>query len=527
MTDTTRTFGVLEVGGARLAVPLAELREVVPRPAELLVLPVRGPGVLGAIDLRRQVIPVVDLRTLLGLPPQSRPDQVVMVAVRDGRALGLVADSVVGVCSTDDEQLHPIAAAGDEGLLVSHTFVRPEAEDGGMVSVLDLAAVMRLPGLPLVEEQAASAVGAAWSADTDTRSLLLARSGRTALAVDIEHVHATLPYLDIRPSPLAHGSCRGVVDYGDVEVPVLDPLDLMGLGTLGRERSQGLLFRTDRGLVVLLLTDILEIVHVPRDRVLPLPPLAVHRPDLFEGVLRDAELGEFLVLKAEQVLADPGLQALSGLNTDHAAGDAVVVQLGGSAAGTGAAGTASTDDGARRDVYLTYSVGRDQATALEQILEILPYPAGIAPLDDGQDAMIGVLTHRDDVVPLVCLATLAGRPERPDPATACVLVVGVPDHEHPGRHTSRIGLVVLGLRAIERSIWEEDPDDRPRRGGGDPLQAALADQRLIRTATIGADDEPRMLARVDLVTIATALAAQYRGAPTASRAAPLESLRAG
>lgn len=511
---TAHVFGVLTVGGAQVALPLTELREVVSRPAELLVLPVRCPGLLGAVDLRHQLIPVVDLRELLGLPPEPRADQVVMIAVRDGRALGLVADAVSGVCPVDRDGLRPLLAEGGDPLLLSHTFVR--TEDESMVGVLDLAAVMGLPGLPLVEDRAPAA-GTDPAGTDGTRSLLLARCGRIALGVDIEHIHATLPYLDVRPSPLAHGSCRGVIDYGDVEVPVLDPLDLMGLGLLDRERVQGLVFRTDQGLVVLLLTDILEIVQVRPEQVLPLPPLAVHRPELLEGVLHDDALGEFLVVRAEEVLAEPGLQTLSRLNTGGSSGGGVVLGL---AAGD-TRGDATGDD--RQDVYLTYSVGPDQATPLSQVLEILPYPAAVAPLDDGLDAVLGLVTHREDVIPLVCLATLAGRPERPDPAGSCVLVVAAEDG-------TRIGLVVLGLRAIERSIWEEDPADVRSRPGADPVQRALTERRLIRIAG-GVDQEPRMLPRVDLEAVATALAEGYRGAlrsaGTGGNPGVSEQLRAG
>jgi purine-binding chemotaxis protein CheW len=153
-------------------------------------------------------------------------------------------------------------------------------------------------------------------------------------------------------------------------------------------------------------------------------------------------------------------------------------------------------------LYLTYSVAGDVASPLEQILEILPYPKDPASLGDPDGLVVGLLTHRESVVPLVCLATLMGRDERPDPELSCVLLVKA----GPGA----IGLVVRSLGAIERSVWEENEnEDEAIRlfQDDDPVGRALADQRTIRTAPVGSTGAERMLRRIDLVAIAEALAA--------------------
>jgi purine-binding chemotaxis protein CheW len=150
-------------------------------------------------------------------------------------------------------------------------------------------------------------------------------------------------------------------------------------------------------------------------------------------------------------------------------------------------------------LYLTYSVAGDVASPLEQILEILPYPKGHATLGDSDGLVVGLLAHRESIVPLVCLASLMGRPQRPDPELSCVLLV------QAGSGT--VGLVVRSLGAIERSVWEESEDDVTAPPEGiDPVAAALARQRTIRTAPVGSTGSERMLSRIDLVAVAEALA---------------------
>ena len=87
-------YGLLTVAGVEVALPLSVLREVVPCPSELAELPVSAPGLLGAMNLRSLVLPVVDLRVSFGGPVDRCADQVVAVVADGGQVLGILADEV-------------------------------------------------------------------------------------------------------------------------------------------------------------------------------------------------------------------------------------------------------------------------------------------------------------------------------------------------------------------------------------------------------------------------------------------------
>jgi purine-binding chemotaxis protein CheW len=519
LSDTDQFYGILTIGESQVALPLAGLREVIPCPQQLIVLPTQAPGLLGAVDLRGQVIPVLDLRVVLRVDATRTPQQVVVVVVHDGQLLGLLADEVRGVTTIPVSALHVMTAVGEVGLLFSHSFER--SEDASVVSVLDVAAICRLPGTPLVQDSPIRDVDGAGAggpnrgsgsthpadpadpaaagrrsgvvAGDETHSLLLMRCGEVGLGIEIEHVHATLPPLDVRASPLRHGICLGVVEYGGAQVPVIDPLRLMGMGMLPPDRAQGLVLRFDAGLIILLITEVIDIIRVPRQDVLGLPPFTVQQPRFFRGVVPIGELGDFLVLDSTTLMESPELQTLSTLNmADDKTGERVAEQDDWAGSSAGASGTGA--------LFLTYSVAGDLASPLEQILEILPYPQEHTSLGDPQGAVLGLLTHRESVVPLVCLATLMGACDRPDPTSSCVLLVST--------GTGTIGLVVRSLGAIERSVWEERVEDASgARLDLDPLARALADRRTLRTAPVGSVGSERMLPRLDLVAIAAGLVA--------------------
>lgn len=58
-------YGSFVRGALQLALPMEALREVVPG-AQWIALPSQAPGLVGGIDLRGVVVPVLDLQRLLG-----------------------------------------------------------------------------------------------------------------------------------------------------------------------------------------------------------------------------------------------------------------------------------------------------------------------------------------------------------------------------------------------------------------------------------------------------------------------------
>jgi purine-binding chemotaxis protein CheW len=70
---------------------------------------------LGVMDLRGVIVPIVDLRLLLGLPAENGTNTVTVVVTVAGRTVGLVVDAVSDVVALSDEQIHPRPRLGGQG----------------------------------------------------------------------------------------------------------------------------------------------------------------------------------------------------------------------------------------------------------------------------------------------------------------------------------------------------------------------------------------------------------------------------
>jgi chemotaxis signal transduction protein len=119
----------VRVAEEHYALPVADVLEV----AELGdVTPVPGAGaaVLGVGNLRGQVLPVVDLASLIGLPA-GQPARMV-IAEHGGRRAGLAVDSVDGVEDLPD--------ASEE--IDSRHLAGAALTDGALVGVVDVGSVL-------------------------------------------------------------------------------------------------------------------------------------------------------------------------------------------------------------------------------------------------------------------------------------------------------------------------------------------------------------------------------------------------
>lgn len=134
----------LRCGSQAYAIELLKIREVV-LPAPLLALRGAAPCVAGVMNLRGQVVPVVDLGVQLGIAPvEETPLTRIIVLDDSGDVLGLRVSAVEDVVLIGDAQVEGthtsrLAPVGDHR-------IRGIARLGGLVTLLlDSARLMAIP----------------------------------------------------------------------------------------------------------------------------------------------------------------------------------------------------------------------------------------------------------------------------------------------------------------------------------------------------------------------------------------------
>ncbi|MBE9635490.1 chemotaxis protein CheW [Salipiger mangrovisoli] len=405
------TFGLIDVAGCRLAVSALSIREAVPFPATLSTLAAPVPGLLGAMVLRRDTIPLVDLGLLLGLS-STLPlrDRVVLIllSAETGRLVGLVVDSLEGMTALEPGRITHMGVSGRSDLLAgARSFVR----DGLVVGLLDPQRLFDLPGLPYALQHDRGTAAATGPSQQDQAVLLCSYAGQ-GIAFAVTEIQTTIPMRPVLPSPLACPPCDGVVEHHGQKIPILDSLRLMGLGRNASrpERSASVAMRVPAGgLICIEIDRFFDIAHLSRNRLLAVPPAISQRSDLFTGVYMHEDGTHFLIADSTALLSEPAVVQLAG--TTIAASDEAPDDLATDPAAEGAG-----------PCLICHSAQRRMGCRLTDIVEILHLPRAMLEAKVRHDAYMGCLSHRNQLIPIFSMAHLFGAFSAFEEGKACVLL---------------------------------------------------------------------------------------------------------
>lgn len=132
-------LAVVELGGEYFGVELAavqEFRDIV----QLSPIPCCPPHILGAMNLRGDLLTLIDPRAALNLPPAARGGKAVVARLGE-QAVGIAVDAVHDVAYLRSEELQPPPLALREQGGAEITGTAPYA--GRTMTVLDLHALLR------------------------------------------------------------------------------------------------------------------------------------------------------------------------------------------------------------------------------------------------------------------------------------------------------------------------------------------------------------------------------------------------
>jgi purine-binding chemotaxis protein CheW len=145
--NAERTWVGFEVGGVTYALPIQHIREII-RPLPMQVLPHASETVIGVIDHRGDVVPIVDLR-LRFRAKSSAPASLTrwVIANWQGKLIGLAVDRVIEVFALNEAEARPVPDLG-YGQEV-HGITAAYSHAGRLVFTLDVQRITQTGAKPI------------------------------------------------------------------------------------------------------------------------------------------------------------------------------------------------------------------------------------------------------------------------------------------------------------------------------------------------------------------------------------------
>ncbi|ETX15947.1 hypothetical protein OCH239_11890 [Roseivivax halodurans JCM 10272] len=462
------SFGLLDIGSSRVGVDLRFLTEVcmIDRLAPLMTA---APEVLGVIDLRGTIVPILDPNRLCGLDPSPKPPTIAALLESDGRTIGLGIDRVVGLTEPAAGGVQRLFRDQGDGAFVTGGFFR----DGRLVSCIDPAPLFGRVDLPAA---ASSLRTKRQGIATDTQAYLTFRAGGATFGLEALKISGTVPRQRIPRDSLTTDICLGSIRQHGRRIPVMQASAILGLGRgAAPEAPEVVVVRFPDERLLGLAVDVICRIALIRSADLQSPGPA------FEGsgaplrsVLVEEGGAQTFVLDHDALAASRDLAAMAALSDPTANADA----------GPGGRGTGD-DKGKRADIirddarYMVFTARSRLATPIRQLVQILEPPRDVTPLS-GPAGLMGLFADGGRLVPLVCLARRLGFSAAGEADQRRVLLVGPPDR--------RVGFVVDRVDGIEASEWRADDKT-----------GLMVEEGLVKLR-----NEPNVLPRIDLEHLAHA-----------------------
>lgn len=144
---TPRECLTFRIGAEDYGIDILQVQEVRSYEAPTRIAQTQ-PQVLGVLNLRGEIVPVIDMRLQLGLAQANFDDSTVVIVLKVGaRVFGLVVDGVSDVIGLAPEQLRPVPGLGcgiAADLLLAIATVKER-----LLLLVDIDKLMRNPALGL------------------------------------------------------------------------------------------------------------------------------------------------------------------------------------------------------------------------------------------------------------------------------------------------------------------------------------------------------------------------------------------
>lgn len=465
------------VGDEMFAVPMAPLSEIIRLP-EVVRVPLSPPALEGLVNLRGQVLPIVNLRRVFGFAEQEHDDATRVLVVDTGAPVGFVVDQVsrvIGVTPDQIEASHGIEASVDNDYL--HGVIKGD-EAFDMLMLLDfsrvlqgeLAAMARTAeqvtpqGMALKdEEEAADQI-------EDELQLVSFSIDDQEYAIPIEHVKEIVQLPEqILHVPKAPPHMLGLINLRSHSLP------LVSLRRLFELSSEQILDEHQRIIVVafeqhgewlrvgLMADSVREVLRVPRDRLEEVPALLRRDRRMAEisGICR-LDDGQRLVsiLSVDKMFAHEGMRDALKASAEMKKEEGVVHE------------EVEENEAQEEEQFVIFRMLEDEyGVPIQAVKEIVRVPEQLTHVPKAPEFIEGIINLRGSVLPVVDERLRLGLPHMTENERQRIMVFVI-----NGMRTGFIVDSVTEVLRISTAAIKDVPDLSENEAKLIPRVANLEDQ---------------------------------------------------
>ena len=461
------------VAGELFAVPIAPVQEIIRMPA-VSQLPLAPRTLDGLANLRGRVLPIINLRRLLGCAEREADDATRALVIHIGQPLGFVVDRVASVVTIEPGEIEPADAIQSivKADYLTGVIKHPRADGKGhdMLLAIDFARLVegQFSGLGAQRSgshvsndfNTAAAKGDATQVEAADELRLVSFSvAEEEYALDIAEVQeiVQLP-ASVNELPNTPGHVLGVISLRQRLLPLVSLRSLFGLPLAPYSEAQRIVVTTlPGGQHVGLVTDsVKEVLSVPRAQADSMPGMlaAQGQMDQFSSICRlDGGKRLVSIIAADKLLRLPAIEKALELTRDAGTDHSALKDTNMSNAHDDQADGGVESNGDEDAQVVIFRLGAEEfGVPIMSVQEIVRVPATLTRVPRTPAFVEGVINLRGTVLPVIDQRSRLGLPliERNERQRIMVYLLG-------GKRTGFIVDSVAEVLRIPRQHIEPAP----------------------------------------------------------------------
>lgn len=431
--DLESLHGTYYIGHDEFAFHIKEMQEVVRYPEKVNRLPLMPDYVVGVFNLRNRVVPLIDLRAILGMDPvetEAIASYVGIVTV-SGQLIGVVLDKTGDVLPLKENDIASVAKRNGSSIVSGLASLNAGER---IIRVIAASSIVELEEMPVLaqkmrdeREELEHAASSGYGGGETAISFL---SDGTEFAIPVENILEVLADPKMEQTHISYDNCLGILNLRGVMISVIDFRSAMGsASTTDIETGMVIVVISDGQYCGFLVDAVTDVFDYNKKRVIPIPVLKDNtRKGCLEGVISVDSDRDVFLLDSNTLCKEEDIQESINANTvpdalEGSEGEGESESE--SEAEAGFATLRKSSDGVKDDltVYITFGLGKTLAVEIQEVNEIIAYPKDLMEPPGYEGYIRGMLNLRGSIIPVVDMRKYYGMDDYEDIDNSSVLIV--------------------------------------------------------------------------------------------------------
>ncbi len=320
--------------GQEFGFEIDRLKEIIRYPEEIHVVPEADTSLLGVINYRNQVLPLLDMGRMIGLDTDYDPEQSrVLVMQITGEELsglvGFVVEQVHEIVKVKEREWSPLPE------LISHSDECSELKaicklEGGrrIVSVFSLQKMAEHPAIEnalavteeIKEEQESMGPSEKEDLMDEELQLVTFKLADEEYGIVIDYIQEIILVPEqINVVPRTPDYIEGMINLRGAVLPVIDMRKRLGQEASSRKDSQRIIVLNIEGVKTGFIVDcVTEVLSIPLSKVEKAPRLSEEQANLMDQVINLEEKSRIiLIINAKKLLSEEELDEIKNLGEEE------------------------------------------------------------------------------------------------------------------------------------------------------------------------------------------------------------------